>query len=777
MVATPQSGLSKAGAGIATGVGGASSAASGGSFRVLRWWLRQPIHARRAFRGLLTTGVASVGYAGLLARPSPGALGTAGRLVYAFAGWGAYPLLALLLAWGIALLGTGITRQMPLSRVRLASAFAEWVALLAAVRLFWGGGGWLAGILTRPIASLPIVAARAGVVLVVLLVLFPLLGLTPPTLVTGITRLGTRRRLEKKRAQATSANQAAVPHVTITPTPAHASARPSRASTIGTPPLLLPAATRAGGPGWGGHPSGRADLAWQLPPLDLFDAPERRVTVDQQTLLSMTQRLDQALRRSGIAAQVQRTATQVGPSVLTFVLRSPRPQARDREANWVAYVLQRRDALTNALAIPGARVGLPSRLATARIAEASTLAEVWVEVPHPAAHAISLHEVLTEPALARTTAPLMLPLGRTTTGEARALDLRQSPHLLIGGRAGSGKSTELLSLLTVALARATPHQVALALADPTQRTLLDFEGLPHLLAPIATTSAETLALLDTALAEAQRRERLLVATGAPSFAAYAAMVRGKAGEAALPWIVLALDAVERWDAEVQRALASRIFRLASLGRLTGVSLLIAGELPAAASLFQALEGVLAARLALPVASAADARLVLGASGAEHLERPGDLLYLPVATGMVERLHAARVTPRELHRLTRYWQRQAAAFMERDASRVYLSDHLRDEPTLSLDQRSVVSQPQHFATLPPLPGRQSEPALGWGRMGLANIEGPHGQIAQNAPGGLPLAMMAAMMRSLTAQGDDDSDNGDGFGAPPDWVAGLSADEEE
>lgn len=801
--------------------------------RPWRWWMRQPVHARRAFRGLVQIGLAVLGYGALLARPQAGALGALGGMLYAVAGWGAYPLLALLLAWGVALVGVGLTRRAPLSRLQLVGAVAETLALLLAVRVVvgHGAGGWLAGVLAHPVAGLPPLVARILVIALALVLLIPLARVGPRTASRAAARLVTRSSAPKAQPQsptdappstalpteqpaARSPNgsqpERPLRYVESTPpTTREPSAPPPRAllaAPATTPPTDLTATptriiettpttpgTFTTGQGW--PTAGRTDVPWQAPPLDLFDAPATRVQIDQQALLALAARLDAALRRAGIDAWVPREDMLVGPALLTFVLIPPPHMRREWAGEWLDHVLQRRAALLAALGIPEARVTLPPAdldathesppdlhpdIHTDSSLDSSDMhagARVWVQVPHASARRISLHEVVTARTIASADSLLALPLGRATTGEARGVDLAQSAHLVIGGGPRTGKSTLVQTLLAGMLARATPRNLALALADPTRRALGEFEGLPHLLAPVAITPAALLSLLDTALTEADRRERLLVDRGATSFAAYRARCQGRADPSPLPYIVLVLDAVEAWDAPTQRALAHRVTRLAGIGRLTGISLILAGQTPAATPLFRALEGMLAARVAFAIDSATDSRGILGIGGAEDLTRAGDLLSLPVATGTVERIHAARVSDEELHRLTRFWKRQAALAASEDATTIPgLYSAPEDATILLADARgqqvassTPISDSAHdrdsFDTplaLPPLPGRQP-----WGA--LSRMEGdasphlpPNTNYTTNTLGGMPLAMVAQMMRALVARSEQESDDTDTFG---------------
>ena len=70
-------------------------------------------------------------------------------------------------------------------------------------------------------------------------------------------------------------------------------------------------------------------------------------------------------------------------------------------------------------------------------------------------------------------------LGKTITGDPVVIDLTATPHLLIAGATGSGKSVCVNSLISSILYRKSPKEVRLILVDPKIVELRIYNDIPH----------------------------------------------------------------------------------------------------------------------------------------------------------------------------------------------------------------------------------------------------------------------------------------------------------
>ena len=129
-------------------------------------------------------------------------------------------------------------------------------------------------------------------------------------------------------------------------------------------------------------------------------------------------------------------------------------------------------------------------------------------------------------------------LGLSFTFRPIILDWELVRHLAVLGQTGSGKSVFLRSLVHQAIR----EEMQLMLADMDQTTFAMWQGHPNLLAPIATTPAEALDLIQKALGECDHRARLFQSMpGHPEKLSEYNATAVKQGAEPLPRVLVVLD--------------------------------------------------------------------------------------------------------------------------------------------------------------------------------------------------------------------------------------------
>ncbi len=131
----------------------------------------------------------------------------------------------------------------------------------------------------------------------------------------------------------------------------------------------------------------------------------------------------------------------------------------------------------------------------------------------------------------------MVPIGIDVSGNPIIVDLTKMPHVLMAGTTGSGKSVLLNTWICSLLYRTTPAEVRLILIDPKRVEMTQYNGLPHLLAPVIVESDKILSALHWAIEEMQNRYKQFAEAGVRNIEGFNEMP----GFQPLPYIVILVD--------------------------------------------------------------------------------------------------------------------------------------------------------------------------------------------------------------------------------------------
>lgn len=236
---------------------------------------------------------------------------------------------------------------------------------------------------------------------------------------------------------------------------------------------------------------------------------------------------------------------------------------------------------------------------------------------------------------------LEVPLGVDRYGAPVSLNFSSSnsPHLLIGGTTGSGKSEALNTLLGGLVEHYDAEELNLSLVDPKGTELEHFEGSDHLRGDIGWDDQDTIVLLEGAVAEMERRYQLFKAAKQRSLPAYNEAV---GSDDMIPWWVIVLDeyADLTSDKDAKKKIEENLKRLAQKARAAGIHLIIATQKPSADVISTNLRSNLPAQLALKVKSATESRVVMDEAGGESLNGMGDAFLK--SEGKLTRVQCAKV---------------------------------------------------------------------------------------------------------------------------------------
>ncbi|MBB5775035.1 FtsK/SpoIIIE domain-containing protein [Nonomuraea jabiensis] len=226
---------------------------------------------------------------------------------------------------------------------------------------------------------------------------------------------------------------------------------------------------------------------------------------------------------------------------------------------------------------------------------------------------------------------LITPLGADIEGNPVTIDLSSadSPHLLVAGTTGSGKSVALDTILK-GLIRYDKSALRLRLVDPKGTELVDFEDDPHLDGVIGMDAADAIEILKATVEEMTERYKDMKAIRARKLVEYNAKVN-KADRK--PWIVVVLDeyADLTSDPEEKKQIEALLKRLTQKARAAGIHVIAATQRPSADVISTTIRSNFPAQLALRVKTATDSRIILDETGAEALAGHGDA-FLHTAKG-------------------------------------------------------------------------------------------------------------------------------------------------
>jgi S-DNA-T family DNA segregation ATPase FtsK/SpoIIIE len=386
---------------------------------------------------------------------------------------------------------------------------------------------------------------------------------------------------------------------------------------------------------------------WRLPPANLLERTANQ-QVDRQAIEARGRDLELALASHGVETRL--VGMTIGPTVTRYELELG-PGVK------VARVTALHKDIAYALAAVDVRIlaPIPGRSA------------IGVEVPNNHRHLVALGDLLSSPEARSATHPLEVGIGKDIAGRAVMMNLATTPHLLIAGATGAGKSSGLNCIITSILMRSTPDQVRLILIDPKQVEMGQYNRLPHLLTQPVTNPKKAANALSWAVKEMERRYDLLAEVGFRDVTGYnTAFDRGdlkpEPGSDTeyerLPFILVVVDELNDLMMVAARDVEESITRIAQKARAVGIHLVVATQRPSVNVITGVIKANIPARMAFAVSSLTDSRVILDQPGAERLVGKGDMLLLGSTSNVAQRIQGAWVSEEEVRRAVAFWRRQA-----------------------------------------------------------------------------------------------------------------------
>ncbi|MDR0494163.1 MAG: DNA translocase FtsK [Treponema sp.] len=274
---------------------------------------------------------------------------------------------------------------------------------------------------------------------------------------------------------------------------------------------------------------------------------------------------------------------------------------------------------------------------------------VGIEVPNAKRNIVSFREII-ESELQREGKKPEIPvvMGKNITGEALTIDLTQTPHLLIAGATGAGKSVCVNSIILSILYQLSPADCRLILIDPKIVELKLYNDIPHLLTPVITESKKAFQALQYCIYEMERRYACLDSMGVRDIRNYNKRIKERnIAQEYMPYIVIIIDEFADLMATTGKELESTVARLCAMSRAVGIHLVLATQRPSIDVITGLIKANIPSRIAFMVASKMDSRIIIDMVGAEKLLGKGDMLYAGVVDPFPIRMQGAFVSEEEV----------------------------------------------------------------------------------------------------------------------------------
>jgi S-DNA-T family DNA segregation ATPase FtsK/SpoIIIE len=412
------------------------------------------------------------------------------------------------------------------------------------------------------------------------------------------------------------------------------------------------------------RPASRKSDKFELPSISMLTAPKAsdRQPLSKAELENNSRALEGVLGDFGVRGEIVKANP--GPVVTLYELE-PAPGIKSSRVIGLA------DDIARSMSA-----------LSARVAVVAGRNAIGIELPNVHREKVYLRELLT--AKDESHAKLPLCLGKNIGGESIIIDLARTPHMLIAGTTGSGKSVAINTMILSLVYRLRPDQCRLIMVDPKMLELSVYDGIPHLLTPVVTDPKKAVVALKWAVREMEERYKKMAKLGVRNIDGYnqrlgEARNKGEdltrtvhtgfdkeTGKAIyeeekldldpLPYIVIIVDEMADLMMVAGKDIEGAVQRLAQMARAAGLHVILATQRPSVDVITGTIKANFPTRIAFQVTSKIDSRTILGEMGAEQLLGQGDMLYM-AGGGRISRVHGPFASDEEVEKVVRHLKTQ------------------------------------------------------------------------------------------------------------------------
>ena len=286
---------------------------------------------------------------------------------------------------------------------------------------------------------------------------------------------------------------------------------------------------------------------------------------------------------------------------------------------------------------------------------------IGIDVLNKTPSLLQLRELLESREFRMYRGKLPFAVGKDIEGRNVIYDLVSTPHLLLGGATGTGKSVFIHTIILSLLYTNSPKEVQFLMIDSQMVELPVYKWIPHLIMPVITDARKSSAALNWAVAEMEKRLKLFAAAGVRdfdgfnSFASCASSLYddGESQYDPLPRLVIIINELADLMQAARNEVEEAIYRLTRLGRIAGIHLIISTQRPSGNVITGLIKANMLSRIAFAVPSQTDSRMILNTAGAEKLIGRGDMLFFPRDYKKPVRIQGAFVSETEVSDVVHY----------------------------------------------------------------------------------------------------------------------------
>ena len=383
---------------------------------------------------------------------------------------------------------------------------------------------------------------------------------------------------------------------------------------------------------------------YQLPSIDLLAKPSKAKNNKEQEeeIKKNIKLLENVLKDFEVYAKV--VEVHVGPAVTQYELEL-------KSGTKMNKITSLHSEIALALAAKDVRIEAP-------IPGKST---VGVEIPNKINSMVSFREIIASFPKDKFDNKLMVALGKDIMGNSKYFEINKTPHLLIAGATGSGKSVCINCLIGSILMRAKPDEVKLVMIDPKKVELGIYNGIPHLITPVVVDPRKASIALQRVVKEMERRYDLFSDSKTKNIETYNDYCKKKnTPEGILPYWVVIIDELADLMLVCSKEVEDSIMRITQMARAAGIHLIVATQRPSTNVITGVIKANIPSRISFAVSSFVDSRTILDMAGAEKLLGKGDMLFLPMGESIPQRIQGAYVSEKEINDLVDFCASQQKA---------------------------------------------------------------------------------------------------------------------